>query len=167
MTTSTKRFKFSFLLATFFGVGLFPVAPGTLGSLVALPLAFGLLSFSLEAALLVIAVIFVIGVLASNAVEADLGSHDAKLIVIDEVVGQCLVVVLLEAFLPGLIDVMLLLVLSFLGFRLFDIAKPWPVGWVDSRVQGGFGVMLDDVVAALLAVLFLAGNYFAYALLVM
>ena len=167
MTTSTKRFKFSFLLATFFGVGLFPVAPGTLGSLAALPLAFGLLSFSLEAALLVIVVIFVIGVWASNAVEADLGSHDAKLIVIDEVVGQCLVVVLLEAFLPGLIDVMLLLVLSFLGFRLFDIAKPWPVGWVDSRVQGGFGVMLDDVVAALLAVLFLAGNSFAYALLVM
>ena len=167
MTTSTKRFKSSFLLATFFGVGLFPVAPGTLGSLAALPLAFGLLSLSLEAALFVIAVIFVIGVLASNAVEADLGSHDAKLIVIDEVVGQCLVVVLLEAFLPGLIDVMLLLVLSFLGFRLFDIAKPWPVGWVDSRVQGGFGVMLDDVVAALLAVLFLAGNYFAYALLVM
>ena len=153
MTTSTKRFKFSFFLATFFGVGLFPVAPGTLGSL--------------AAALLVIAVIFVIGVLASKAVEADLGSHDAKLIVIDEVVGQCLVVVLLEAFLPGLIDVMLLLVLSFLGFRLFDIAKPWPVGWVDSRVQGGFGVMLDDVVAALLAVLFLAGNYFGYALLVM
>ena len=167
MTTFTKRFKFSFFLATFFGVGLFPVAPGTLGSLAALPLAFGLLSLSLEAALLVIAVIFVIGVLASNAVEADLGSHDAKLIVIVEVVGQCLVVVLLEAFLPGLIDVMLLLVLSFLGFRLFDIAKPWPVGWVDSRVQGGFGVMLDDVVAALLAVLFLAGNYFAYALLVM
>ena len=167
MTTSTKRFKFSFLLATFFGVGLFPVAPGTLGSLAALPLAFGLLSLSLEAALLVIAVIFVIGVWASNAVETDLGSHDATLIVIDEVVGQCLVVVLLEAFLPGLIDVMLLLVLSFLGFRLFDIAKPWPVGWVDSRVQGGFGVMLDDVVAALLAVLFLAGNYFAYALLVM
>jgi phosphatidylglycerophosphatase A len=167
MTTSTKRFKFSFLLATFFGVGLFPVAPGTLGSLAALPLAFGLLSLSLEAALLVIVVIFVIGVWASNAVEADLGSHDAKLIVIDEVVGQCLVVVLLEAFLPGLIDVMLLLALSFLGFRLFDIAKPWPVGWVDSRVQGGFGVMLDDVVAALLAILFLAGNYFAYALLVM
>jgi phosphatidylglycerophosphatase A len=76
-------------------------------------------------------------------------------------------VVLLEAFLPGLINVMLLLVLSCLGFRLFDIAKPWPVGWVDSRVQGGFGVMLDDVVAALLAVLFLAGNYFVYALLVM
>ena len=167
MTTSTKRFKFSFFLATFFGVGLFPVAPGTLGSLAALPLAFGLLSLSLEAALFVIAVIFVIGVLASNAVEADLGSHDAKLIVIDEVAGQCLVVVLLEAFLPGLIDVMLLLLLSFLGFRLFDIAKPWPIGWVDSRVRGGFGVMLDDVVAALLAVLFLAGNYFAYALLVM
>ena len=125
------------------------------------------MSLSLEAALFVIAVIFVIGVWVSNAVEADLGSHDAKLIVIDEVLGQCLVVVLLEAFLPGLINVMLLLVLSFLGFRLFDIAKPWPVGWVDSRVRGGFGVMLDDVVAALIAVLFLAGNYFVYALLVM
>ena len=54
--------------------------------------------------------------------------------------------------------------LKLLGFRLFDIVKPWPVGWVDNKVEGGLGVMLDDVVAALLAVPLLAGGYLLYAL---
>ena len=87
-----------------------------------------------------------------NAIEAALEQHDASLIVIDEVVGQCVVVTLLDVFLRGAVDTTLLLLLSFLGFRLFDIVKPWPVGWVDNKVEGGLGVMLDDVVAALLAV---------------
>ena len=51
-----------------------------------------------------------------------------------------------------------------MGFRLFDIVKPWPVGWIDNKVDGGLGVMLDDVVAALLAVPLLAGGYLLYAL---
>lgn len=164
MTTSTDPAKFPLLVATFFGSGLSPVAPGTVGSLAALPLAYFLLSVPVGQAMLVIGALFLMGVWASNAIEAALEQHDASLIVIDEVVGQCLVVTLLDVFLRGAVDTTLLLLLSFMGFRLFDIIKPWPVGWVDNKVEGGLGVMLDDVVAALLAVPFLAGGYLLYAL---
>ena len=164
MTTSTEQAKFPMLVATFFGSGLSPVAPGTVGSLAALPLAYFLLSVPVGQAMLIIGALFLMGAWASNALEAALEQHDASLIVIDEVVGQCLVVTLLDVFLRGAVDTNLLLLLSFIGFRLFDIIKPWPVGWVDNKVDGGLGVMLDDVVAALLAVPFLAGGYLLYAL---
>ena len=164
MTTSTEKAKFPMFVATFFGSGLSPIAPGTVGSVAALPLAYFLLSVPVGQAMLVIGVLFLIGLWASNAVEAALEQHDASLIVIDEVVGQCLVVALLDVFLRGAVDTTQLLLLSFMGFRLFDIVKPWPVGWVDNKVDGGLGVMLDDVVAALLAVPFLAGGYLLYAL---
>lgn len=164
MTTSTEQAKFPLLVATFFGSGLSPVAPGTVGSLAALPLAYFLLSVPVGQAMLVIGALFLMGVWASNAIEAALEQHDASLIVIDEVVGQCLVVTLLDVFLRGAVDTNLLLLLSFIGFRLFDIIKPWPVGWVDRKIGDGVGVMLDDVVAALLTVPFLAGGYLLYAL---
>lgn len=164
MTTSTEQAKFPMLVATFFGFGLSPVAPGTVGSLAALPLAYFLLSVPVGQAMLVIGALFLMGVWASNAIEAALEQHDASLIVIDEVVGQCLVVTLLDVFLRGAVDTTLLLLISFIGFRLFDIIKPWPVGWVDRKIGDGVGVMLDDVVAALLAVPFLAGGYLLYAL---
>jgi phosphatidylglycerophosphatase A len=164
MTTFTEQAKLPMLVATFFGSGLSPIAPGTVGSLAALLLAYVLLSVSVGQAMLVIGVLFFVGVWASNAVEAALEQHDASLIVIDEVVGQCLVVALLDVFLRGAVDTTLLLLLSFIGFRLFDVVKPWPVGWVDNKVEGGLGVMLDDVVAALLAVPFLAGGYLLFAL---
>ena len=164
MTTSTEQAKFPMIVATFFGSGLSPVAPGTVGSLAALPLAYLLLSVPVGQAMLVIGALFLMGVWASNAIEAALEQHDASLIVIDEVVGQCLVVTLLDVFLRGAVDTNLLLLLSFIGFRLFDIIKPWPVGWVDRKIGDGVGVMLDDVVAALLTVPFLAGGYLLYAL---
>jgi len=164
MTTSTEQAKFPMLVATFFGSGLSPVAPGTVGSLAALPLAYFLLSVPVGQAMLVIGALFLTGVWASSAIEAALEQHDASLIVIDEVVGQCLVVTLLDVFLRGAVDTTLLLLISFIGFRLFDIIKPWPVGWVDRKIGDGVGVMLDDVVAALLAVPFLAGGYLLYAL---
>lgn len=165
MTTSTEQAKLPMLVATFFGSGLSPIAPGTVGSLAALPLAYVLLSVPLGQAMLVIVALFLMGVWASNTVEVALEQHDASLIVIDEVVGQCLVVTLLDVFLRGAVDTTLLLLLSFIGFRLFDIVKPWPVGWVDRKVGDGLGVMLDDVVAALLAVPFVTGGYLLYALM--
>ena len=164
MTTSTEQTKFPMLVATFFGSGLSPVAPGTVGSLAALPLAYILLSVPLWQAMLVIGLLFLVGVWASNTVEAALEQHDASLIVIDEVVGQCLVVTLLDIFLRGAVDTTLLLLLSFMGFRLFDVVKPWPVGWVDNKIEGGLGVMLDDVVAALVTVPFVAGGYLLHLL---
>lgn len=165
MTTSTEQAKLPMLVATFFGSGLSPIAPGTVGSLAALPLAYVLLSVPLGQAMLVIGALFLLGVWASNTVEAALEQHDASLIVIDEVVGQCLVVTLLDVFLRGAVDTTLLLLLSFMGFRLFDIVKPWPVGRVDRKVGDGLGVMLDDVVAALLAVPFVTGGYLLYAMM--
>lgn len=165
MTTSTEQAKLPMLVATFFGSGLSPIAPGTVGSLAALPLAYVLLLVPVGQAMLVIVALFLMGVWASNTVEAALEQHDASLIVIDEVVGQCLVVTLLDVFLRGAVDTTLLLLLSFIGFRLFDIVKPWPVGWVDRKVGDGLGVMLDDVVAALLAVPFVTGGYLLYALM--
>ena len=165
MTTSTKQAKLPMLVATFFGSGLSPIAPGTVGSLAALPLAYVLLLVPVGQAMLVIGALFLMGVWASNTVEAALEQHDASLIVIDEVVGQCLVVTLLDVFLRGAVDTTLLLLFSFIGFRLFDIVKPWPVGWVDRKVGDGLGVMLDDVVAALLAVPFVTGGYLLYALM--
>ena len=152
------------LVATFFGSGLAPMAPGTVGSVTALPLAYFLLSVPTWFAILVVVVLFLAGVWASNVVEAALEEHDASLIVIDEVVGQCLVVILLDLCLRGVVDTGWLMLVSFTGFRLFDIAKPWPVGWVDGKVEGGFGVMLDDVVAALLVVPVVAGAYLLYAI---
>ena len=165
MTTSTEQAKLPMLVATFFGSGLSPIAPGTVGSLAALPLAYVLLLVPVGQAMLVIVALFLMGVWASNTVEVALEQHDASLIVIDEVVGQCLVVTLLDVFLRGAVDTTLLLLLSFIGFRLFDIVKPWPVGWVDRKVGDGLGVMLDDVVAALLAVPFVTGGYLLYALM--
>ncbi len=164
MTTSAEQTKFPMLVATFFGSGLSPVAPGTVGSLAALPLAYILLSVPLWQATLVIGLLFLVGVWASNTVEAALEQHDASLIVIDEVVGQCLVVTLLDIFLRGAVDTNLLLLLSFMGFRLFDVVKPGPVGWVDNKIEGGLGVMLDDVVAALVTVPFVAGGYLLHLL---
>ena len=123
MTTSTEQAKFPMLVATFFGSGLSPVAPGTVGSLAALPLAYFLLSVPVGQAMLVIGALFLMGVWASNAIEAALEQHDASLIVIDEVVGQCLVVTLTRCVLRGAIDTTLLLLISFIGFRLFDIVK--------------------------------------------
>jgi len=164
MTTSTENAKLPMLVATFFGSGLVPIAPGTFGSLAALPLAYILLSVPTWLAIFVVVVLFLVGVWASNVVEAALEEHDASLIVIDEVVGQCLVVILLDLCLRGAVDTGLLMLVSFIGFRFFDIAKPWPVGWVDSKVEGGLGVMLDDVVAALLVVPVVAGVYLLYAI---
>jgi phosphatidylglycerophosphatase A len=135
------------VLATWFGAGLLPRAPGTWGSLAALPCAWALRSLFGAAGLAVAAVIaFVIGCWAAGRVAAASGLHDPGAIVIDEVAAQWLV--LLAAPLDPLAYG-----LAFVLFRLFDVWKPWPVGWADRRVEGGFGIMLDDLLAAVYAFL--------------
>jgi len=131
------------LLATWFGAGLMPKAPGTWGSLAALPFAWIIVHFggsdSLAAACLII---YAVGVWAANRTIAVTSIHDPGLVVIDEVVGQWIVLL----FTP--LDPLLYL-LGFGLFRLFDIFKPWPVSWADRQVEGGTGVMLDDVLAGI------------------
>lgn len=143
-------------LGTWFGVGLLPAAPGTLGSLAALPLIWLTKSISFFVLGSLVAGLFVLGVWSSNRIEQRYGLHDPGAIVIDEVVGQWLAVAIPLAVVPGWLPDWQIFVLGFVLFRFFDIAKPPPVGWLDRRVPGGMGVMLDDVAAGLLAALTIA-----------
>jgi len=144
------------LIATFFYVGRIPFAPGTFGSLAALPLAYLLHRFYGFPAFAVITVlVFLLGWVATSAVTRGRDDHDPAEIVIDEVVGQWIALWPLSAGLwyfdadpaifpfPGWVG-------GFVLFRLFDILKPWPVSWAD-RMPTALGVMLDDVLAGLMA----------------
>lgn len=132
-----------YCLAFGFGTGLSPVAPGTFGTLAAIPvycvLAF---LFNSKIYLLLTLLAFLGGIFVCEKVSRDLGEHDYGGIVWDEIVGY-----LLTMFLVPLHWVWI--VLGFVLFRLFDIWKPHPIRWVDKRVGGGLGIMLDDVLAAI------------------
>lgn len=131
-------------VATFFYVGRSPKAPGTMGSLAALPFAWWLWLQPSAVAWVLVIVTFLVGCWASSAVIRRTGTQDHQSIVIDEVVG---------IFLTTSIAAHLWwhYLLAFVLFRIFDIWKPLPVGLVDKNVKGGFGTMLDDAVAALFA----------------
>ncbi|NII52891.1 phosphatidylglycerophosphatase A [Luteibacter sp. SG786] len=132
-------------LACGFGSGLTPKAQGTFGSLAALLPWLLLRELPLLAWLAIIVVAFAIGVWACEVSGRILGVADHRSIVWDEFVGQWI------ALLPALVAPWWAVVLGFLLFRLFDVWKPWPIGWFDRRVKGGLGVMLDDVIAGLFA----------------
>ncbi|WP_313915392.1 phosphatidylglycerophosphatase A [Tahibacter sp.] len=137
-------------IASGFGAGLSPLAPGTVGSAVALLPYLWLRELPLWGYLGVVLAVFLLGVLVSRVLVARLGAEDPGYIVIDEFVGQWLAL----AFVPGGWTWILV---GFLLFRLFDVWKPWPVSWADRNVGGGFGVMLDDALAGVLAAAALAG----------
>ena len=135
------------MLGTWFGAGLLPGMPGSWGSLAALPCAWAIRSLSGIAGLAIAAVIiFSVGCWAAGTIARTSGLTDPGAIVIDEVAAQWLVL------LPAPLDPLSYAV-AFLLFRLFDIWKPWPVGWADHWVDGGLGIMLDDLLAAVYAVL--------------
>jgi phosphatidylglycerophosphatase A len=128
-----------------FGSGLAPKAPGTFGTLAALPFYyFWLQGLSLPWLLGVIAVSFVVGIWLCDAAAKNLGVHDHPGIVWDEFVGLWISCIALPAG-------WLWLVAAFVLFRFFDILKPWPIRWLDSKVPGGLGIMVDDVLAGLFA----------------
>jgi phosphatidylglycerophosphatase A len=130
------------VIATWFGSGLIPGAPGTWGSLAALPLAWLVLAAHGPVALAVLAAgLFAIGLMASAIYAGRCAERDPQSIVIDEVAGQCLV---LTAAPPDWGYVLA----GFLLFRLADIAKPWPASWADRSLAGAPGIMLDDLFAA-------------------
>jgi len=127
-----------------FGTGLAPRAPGTFGTLLAVPLYLGLRPLPLELYLLVVAAAFALGVLICAATARAAGVHDHPAIVWDEVVGYLVTMTAAPAGWSWLAA-------GFVLFRLFDILKPWPIGWLDRRVHGGTGIMLDDVIAGVFA----------------
>jgi phosphatidylglycerophosphatase A len=138
------------LIATWFGLGLIPIAPGTWASLFALPSAWVLRTGTGAAGLAIaIALTFGTGWWATGSFAQARGVPDPGEVVVDEIVGQWLVL-LVAPFNP------LAWITGFLLFRLFDIWKPWPVRWADRYVKGGLGIMLDDILAAGYALLVLA-----------
>lgn len=138
-------FSPAMIAATWFGCGLAPKAPGTVGSLGALPAAWLILVYGGWSWLAVAAVAAtVLGIVATAAVLKRSSVKDPSFVVIDEVAGQWI------ALLPAGLDPVLF-VAGFLAFRLFDIWKPWPISWADRAVPGALGVMLDDLIAGAFA----------------
>jgi phosphatidylglycerophosphatase A len=135
-------------LALGFGAGLSPKAPGTVGTLLAFPLFWLLLASPLY--WVWVGLFLALGVWACGVAGRALGVHDHGGIVWDEVAAFLLVLPFAPVSLFGY-------VLAFALFRLFDIWKPYPIGWLDERVKGGLGVMLDDVLAAAYSILCLMG----------
>ena len=127
-----------------FGAGLAPWAPGTVGTLVAIPLYLALVLLPPLSYLLALAFLILIGLWACGKTAAEVGGGDPSAIVWDEILGFLLTM----ALVPPL---WYWLVLGFLLFRFFDIVKPWPIAAVDLRVKGGLGIVLDDMVAGALA----------------
>lgn len=133
------------LLATWFGIGLVPRAPGTWGSLAALPFAWGISLLGGAGGLALAALaLFAIGCWAAGIVARAGGVRDPGFIVVDEVAAQWLVLAAAPRDL-------LAYGLGFALFRIADIAKPWPASWADRTVHGGLGIMLDDIFAAVYA----------------
>ncbi len=176
-----KGFNRTRLLVTFGGVGTIWYAPGTLGSVAGILFfvvvaSLGALVADAEGAvaLLITAtiVLFVLGIRASNAYMKKIKDHDPSEIVVDEVVGMVLTILLtfsglgyVEQFVLGEVKevfgahMLELMAVMFLSFRVMDVVKPWPISWFDANVKGGFGVMLDDVLAAIAAAAMALGLY--------
>jgi phosphatidylglycerophosphatase A len=132
------------LLAFGFGSGLLPMAPGTWGTLVAIPLYLVLQPLPLAVYLAVVALSALVGIWICHVAAKNLGVHDHPGIVWDEIVGYLVTMTALPAswWWP---------LIGFVLFRLFDILKPWPIRLVDRDVGGGLGIMLDDILAGVMA----------------
>ncbi len=145
--TFSELLKSPFLMLGFgFGSGLAKKAPGTAGTLLGLLLFIPILLWNESIAWLVLLAGTLFGSLICGKASEQLGVHDHGGIVWDEFVGIWLVLL----FLPE--QGVIFWVLAFITFRLFDIWKPWPIRWIDQKVHGGFGIMLDDVLAAVYAI---------------
>ncbi len=136
------------ILAFGFGTGLAPVAPGTVGSLVGVLLAWLTLDLGLMTQIGIAVAISVAGIWICGESSRRLGIHDHGGIVWDEIAGMYIVLIVAPTTLWAWI-------LAFGLFRAFDIVKPWPIRDLDHRIHGGVGIMLDDLVAALYAALLL------------
>jgi len=141
------------LFLTFFGAGLSPKAPGTVGTLASLPVGlFVLYYFGMETLFMLTLAITIIGIFEINKYEKTTGIHDQQHIVIDEAAGMWLSLMIAISTATSMTypyAEILAVIFSFAAFRLFDIWKPSTIGWIDRELKGGMGVMLDDVLAGI------------------
>ena len=156
MTERSRAFKtFThplYFLALGFGSGLSRYMPGTAGTIVAIPVFLLFQPLGLIWQLAIIAVSLVAGIYICDWVAKDMKIKDPGCIVWDEFVGLWIALLFLPAGWYWL-------VVGFLLFRLFDIAKPWPVSWLDQNLKGGLGIMMDDVAAGVMGLISLQAIY--------
>ncbi|MDF1690090.1 MAG: phosphatidylglycerophosphatase A [Cycloclasticus sp.] len=139
------------LLAFGFGSGLSKKAPGTMGTLLAIPFYYCLIQFYADFYLPVLLLVVISGIWICGKAAEDIGVHDHGGIVWDEIAGY-----LLTMYWVGFSWQNVLI--GFVLFRIFDIAKPWPINWLDKKVKGGFGIMVDDLLAGLMSAACLYGT---------
>lgn len=135
-------------IACGFGVGAIPYAPGTFGTLLSIPLYLFLATLPITLYILITGLLVVLGIPLCQITNRDFGTEDHPAAVWDEFASFPIVMI-------GIPCTWYHLLIGFILFRLFDIFKPGIIGWVDRNVHGGFGTMLDDVVAAMLCLLIL------------
>lgn len=142
--------RLPYYMAIWFGAGLSPVAPGTVGTLAALPCAFVLQFIFGDGGLLLAAIkLFFSGIwISSRYCKEHASGDDPKEVVIDEVAAMWLML----SFMPITWTSYLI---GFVLFRFFDVLKPWPISLADRKIKGGFGIMLDDILAAIAGLLVL------------
>ena len=129
-------------LAFGFGAGASPLAPGTMGTLVAIPICLVMLQLPTPVYSLIVLAMIAVGIWLCGKTADDLGVHDHPGIVWDEIVGY--LITMLPLFSP---PDWIWLVAGFVLFRLFDIWKPFPIQLLDRHISGGFGIMIDDILA--------------------
>jgi len=139
-------------IATLGGIGLFPLAPGTVGSIFGW-IIFIVLSHYIEMIFATVLIIF-LSIYVSNLATKDLVNKDHKSIVIDEMAGIWLAMIPVIYIASSQYERTLYAVLTLIFFRLFDILKPYPISYVDKNFKGGFGIVLDDLIAGVFAGIF-------------
>jgi len=155
-----KRDCIRWIVATWFGSGLLPKAPGTWGSLAAIPFAYMISVYTVPYVFISATVaLFLFGIGVSNSIEKSARKKDPGFIVVDEVVGQWVALFPLP-FLYKCINqdsfpyfLISLIATAFITFRIFDIWKPWPIRHLEQSIPGGLGIMLDDVIAGFYALI--------------
>jgi len=145
--------KPSHFIAFGFGSGAIPFAPGTFGTLVAVPIYLALQDIGLAYYILLMIAIIIGSSYLSDKVSKDTKTHDHQGMCLDEIVGF---LVTMTAAPKGFWWI----VFGFVLFRFFDIVKPWPINYIDKRVGGGFGMILDDVVAGIFSLIIIQITYY-------
>lgn len=131
-------------IACGFGFGASPKAPGTFGTIAAIPLYLILIKFNLVVYLSIVVISLLFGIWLCHKTAKDFGVDDHQAIVWDEIVGFWITMICAPSHWPWVI-------LGFVIFRFFDIVKPFPISWCDKHIHGGLGIMLDDVLAGIAA----------------
>lgn len=134
----------AYYIATWFGIGKISKAPGTMATLATIPLVIFLNWAGPFFYMGAIFILLPLGILSAEIYDVTRDTHDSKEIVIDEVIGYLITMTWLSITWQSLL-------IGFILFRFLDIVKPFPIGYLDKKIQGGLGVMVDDVAAGIIA----------------